>query len=221
MLHIGKLLYDLATRASVCTIVRGTEECQGILQRLCNATQNWKSIYDDAAKTSLRSFAGQPMLSNLLDVYTRPASCEMPEVFWPFLQYLLHNCERAFPEVPILKKWQTMERSQDITNEAEMKKYQTNGQLYPNRPQQRPRGYYSGLDWERANACTHRFLHHQKKTGGLMSSFCPHLICQGSHIIVHAEGRKDSYRFLWSRLADAPKVVIYVGALPSQYMLPH
>jgi hypothetical protein len=38
-------------------------------------------------------------------------------------------------------------------------------------------------------------------------------ICQGAHIIVHAEGRKDAFRFLFTRLPEAPQVVIYVTAI--------
>ena len=89
MLCIEQLLFDFCT-LSGSTIV--CEECHGVLQRLCNNTQNWKLLYDDAARTLLRSLRGQPMLAGLLEVYTETGSGEMPDVFWPFLQYLLHNC---------------------------------------------------------------------------------------------------------------------------------
>ena len=175
--------------------------------------ERWKQKYTSANREKLYSFRGQSLLAQVLDVYRSDVSPELPQSFWPFVTYLMENCMRAFPDEPILHKWKDLPLATDIKNEEEMAHYQTNGMIYPGRPRQRPRGcchHDSSGAKEGANSCTHVFVGHRKKTGGLMASFCPHSVCLGCHIIVNAEGRKDAFRFLFTRLEEAPKVVIYV-----------
>ena len=197
----------------VCCQVRGTPQTQDTLSELCKAGTAWKTKYTHDVSNTLGSFRGCPLLAQILDNYWKHDKV-LPESFWPFVQYLLRNSMRSFPDEPELKKWERQDRStaEDPDNFVETKAYQTTGHICPYKPRLRPRGYYDGYDQnEEANACRHRFLSHRKKTGGLMSHFCPHSICQGSNIIVNAEGRKDAYRFLFCRLERAPEVVVYVS----------
>lgn len=182
-------------------------------QSASQSTSNWKNSYTSAKKEQLCSFRGQSLLAEVLDVYVKVGAPDLPQSFWPFVRYLMDNCMRAYPDEPILSKWKHLARNTDCKNELEMKDYQTNGLIYPCRPQQRCRGscaHDTSTEKEAANDCTHVFVGHRKKTGGLMASFCPHAVCQGCHVIVNAEGRKDAFRFLFTRLEEAPQVVIYV-----------
>ena len=183
MPHIGKLLWDLGCQSSVCNIVRATRECWDNLALLRNDPDHWRNSYHHTMRRELRSFRGQRQLAAVLDEYLDEYHCTdqplrlLPASFWPFVSYLLDNCMRAYPSNPILRKWQTLPRPDaNDDNAAETKMYQTNGNMYPFRPRQRPRAYYEGLEQEKANACRHGFPSHRKRTGGIMSSFCSHQV---------------------------------------------
>ena len=218
MLRMSRIMY---VDARPFFQVGGTPECQELLSKLYTARTAWRAEYTREAAVVLHSFKGSPLLAHVLDHY-QPSAQELPQSFWPFIKYLCGNTMRAYPDEPALKKWEKVPSPNDWSNKEEVTAYQENGNMYPYRPRHRPRGYYPGYDHlEEANACRHRFLSHRKKTGGLMSGFCPHSVCQGSHIIVNAEGRKDAYRMLFCRFKEAPAVVIYVShhtSIPARSM---
>jgi hypothetical protein len=180
MPHIGKLLWDLGCDSSVCNIVRATPQCRGNLMTLSQHHGTWRQLFTGRMRTELLSFRGQRQLALVLDCYRLPGDpvhLDLHESFWPFVDYLVQNCMRAFPEKPELRRWATRRGpSHDDSNEAETAEYQINGNIYPFRPRQRPRGYYGHLQQEKASACRHGFPSHRKRTGGIMSSFCPHQV---------------------------------------------
>lgn len=47
------------------------------------------------------------------------------------------------------------------------------------------------------------------QTGGLMASWCPHMMCLGWYVIPRAEGRNDIFSALFTRWPKPPKWVIY------------
>ena len=176
MTHIGKLLWDLGCKSSVSNIIRPTQQCSGNLKNMSTSSESWRVHYAPGVRRELLSFRGQRQLAGVLDSF-KDHDSHLPASFWPFVSYLLENSQRAFPDEPALRKWETLpRRSPDDDNEMETAQYQTNGKMYPFRPRQRPRGYFQALEQERANACRHKFPSHRKRTGGVMSSFCPHQV---------------------------------------------
>lgn len=207
MRSISLLLFDLSTPSSVCCTVLATANCHGVLTSLCNS--GWRALYP-SLKGQLGQFDGQQQFSPVLNYYHNHPEMVLCASFWPFVRYLLDNSMKAFPsDVPALTKWRDDSAPLDLRNVEESQRYRTAGCLYPNRPLWRPRRMYTGLSQERHCECRHAFPGHRKKTGGVMAIFCDHEICQGCHIINHAEGRKDAFYMLFCRFERAPRVVIY------------
>ncbi|KAE8219943.1 hypothetical protein CF319_g6452 [Tilletia indica] len=111
----------------------------------------------------------------------------------------------------------SMSSAQEPTGSSQLPYAQTGSFYGSTKCRQRP--FYSGIDTvksrdtnaSRDEGCRKYYDAYvkQRRTGGIMALWCPHMICVGFHIISEAEGRNDVFSALFTHWERAPNVVVY------------